>query len=240
MIRRIITILLALCMVFSAVLCFADEMDDDDDWDDDDDFESFDEEYEEEEQKADFKSVSTYNMKTIVMKDFVYKLTDDGKGAILTSYTGEEGDVVFPSEVDNGIPVIAIDDGMCSDNPVIVNIRIPGSIKTIGNAAFSRCPNLKSIVLEEGLIQLGMCCFGGCPELIDVQLPDSLEIVDNFVFAQCKALEEVKFGTKLKSIGMRAFYGCDSLSSITVPGGDGVAFGDQLFAECPNEVEIKY
>ena len=240
MIKRIFLILLALCMLFSAVHCFADEFDDDEDWGDDEDMEFFDDGDEEEETKADFKSVSTYNMKTIVMKDFVYKLTDDGSGAILTSYTGEDTDVVFPSEVDNGIPVIAIDDAMCSDNPVIVNIRIPGSIRTIGNAAFSRCPNLKSVVIEEGLVQLGMCCFGGCPELIDVQLPDSLEIVDNFVFAQCWALEEVHFGTKLKSIGMRAFYGCQSLSRITVPGGDGVVFGEQLFAECPNEVEIVY
>lgn len=236
--RRFFAILLALCLIFGTMLCYADETEEDEDWDDEG-FESFDDEYEEEEQKEDFKSVSTYNMRTIVMNDFVYKLTDDGKGAILTSYTGEAADVLFPSEVDNGIPVVAIDDGMCTDNPVIVNIRIPGTVRTIGNAAFSRCPNLKSIILEEGLIQLGMCCFGGCPELTDVQLPDSLEIVDNFVFAQCKALEEVKFGTKLKSIGTRAFYGCENLSSITVPGGDSVVFGEQLFAEIPNEVEIR-
>lgn len=238
MFRRIFAILLALCMLLGAVLCFADEPDDED-WGDDD-FETLDDGFEEDEQKEDFKSVSTYNMKTIQMNDFVYKLTDDGQGAILTSYTGEHGDVSFPSEVEDGIPVIAIDDGMCSDNPVIENIRIPGTIKTIGNAAFSRCPNLKTVIIDEGLIQLGMCCFGGCPELVDIQLPDSLEIVDNFVFAQCWALEEVKFGTKLKSIGMRAFYGCQSLSKITVPGGDGVTFGDQMFEECPNEVEIAY
>lgn len=241
MYRRIIAILLALCMLFSAVLCFADEFDDDDDWDDDDDdMETLDEGFEEDEQKEDFKSVSTYNMKTIQMKDFVYKLSDDGQSAILTSYTGEDGDVVFPSEVENGIPVVAIDDGMCADNPVIVSIRIPGSIKTIGNVAFSKCPNLKTVVIEEGLVKIGMCCFGRCTELVDIQLPDSLEIVDNFVFAECWALEEVTFGTKLKSIGMQAFHGCQSLKKITVPGGDSVVFGDKLFEACPNEVEIAY
>ena len=45
MFRRILAILLALCVLFGAVLCFADEWDDDDDWDDDD-LESFDDEYE--------------------------------------------------------------------------------------------------------------------------------------------------------------------------------------------------
>lgn len=237
--KRIYAILLALCMIFSAVLCFADEFDDED-FDDDEDMESFDEGYEEEETKDDFKTVSTYNMKTINMKDFVYKLTDDGKGAILTSYTGESADITFPAEVEDGIPVIAIDDGMCQCNPVVVNVTIPGSVQTIGNVAFSACPNLESIKIEEGLIKIGMCCFGGCPELKEVHLPDSLEIVDNFVFARCPALEEVSFGTKLKSIGMQAFLGCTSLNSITVPGGDGVVMGENMFQECPNEVEIIY
>ena len=236
--KRILAILLALCVMFSAVLCFADDFDDDDDMDD---MESFDDSgYEEEETKDDFKTVSTYNIKTINMKDFVYKLTDDGTGAILTSYTGESADITFPAEVADGVPVIAIDDGMCQCNPVIVNVTIPGSVQTIGNVAFSACPNLKSVVIEEGLIQIGMCCFGGCPELVNVQLPDSLEIVDNFVFARCPALEEVTFGTKLKSIGMQAFLGCTSLSRITVPGGDGVSMGDNMFQECPNDVEIAY
>ena len=87
-------------------------------------------------------------------------------------------------------------------------------------------------------MKIGMCCFGGCPELRDVRLPDSLEIVDNFVFARCPALEEVSFGTKLKSIGMQAFLGCTSLSRITVPGGETVTMGENMFQECPNEVEI--
>lgn len=237
MAKRITAILLALCLLCSAVLCFAEDLDDEDD----SGFVSLDDDgFDDEEQKTDFKSVSTYNVKTSRQNDFVYRLTDDGKAAILTSYTGENSDVVFPAEVENRIPVIAIDTGMCQNNPVIVNVRIPGSVRTIGNVAFSSCPNLKSVTLEEGLLQIGMCCFGGCPELTDIKLPDSLEIVDNFVFAKCAALEEVVFGTRLKSIGMKAFFGCENLVRITVPGGDGVAMGDEMFLECPNEVEIVY
>ena len=237
MYRRILAILLALCVLFGAVLCFADDAEDDD-WDDDSDMESFDDEYEEEEQKTDFKSVSTYNIATIALDDFSYKLNDDGTGAILTSYAGEASEVVFPSMVNEQIPVIEIDTGMCTNNPTIENIRIPGSIKKIGNVAFSNCPNLKSVTIEEGVLSLGMCCFGGCRELTEVILPDSLEIVDNFVFARCTALEEVAFGSKLQSIGQQAFDGCSSLKKITVPGGDNVSFGDDVFKECPNEVEI--
>ncbi len=238
MAKRIPAILLALCMLFSAAFCFAAGPDDEDG---DEDFESTQNSgFEEEDQKNDFKSVSTYNIKTSVMKDFVYKLTDDGKAAILTSYTGEDRDVTFPAEVENGIPVIRIDDGMCSDNPVIVNLRIPGSIKRIGNAAFSRCPNLRSVVIEEGVEIIGMCSFGGCAELVEIQLPDSLTEVDNCVFAFCPELKEVTFGSRMTRIGAQAFYGCENLVRITVPGGSQVTFGDRMFEQCPNEVEIIY
>ncbi len=237
MFRRILAILLALCVLFGAVLCFADEWDDDDDWDDDD-LESFDDEYETEEQQSDFKSVSTYNIATIAMDDFSYKLNEDGTGAILTSYIGEDSEVVFPSSVNDDIPVIEIDTGMCADNPKLVNITIPGSIKKIGNNAFARCPKLKTVVLEEGVENIGMCSFGGCPELTDVRIPDSLIKVDVAGFAYCAALEEIAFGSGLQEIQMQAFAGCASLTKVTVPGENNVVLGDRIFDQCPNEPEI--
>ena len=240
MTKRIFAVLLALCVLFSAVICFADDIDDED-WDDDEDFgdvELDDGGYEEEEQKVDFKTVSTYGIKTLEMDDFSYKLNDEGTGAVLTSYKGEATEVVFPSAVDENLPVIAIDTGMCQSNPVIKSVQIPGSIQTIGNNAFAMCPNLETVMIEEGLLQLGLCCFGGCPELIEIQLPDSLELVEDFAFARCAKLKEVVFGTKLKSIGKQAFLGCLELSKIVLPGGDGVTIGDQAFVQCSDDFKI--
>ena len=65
MAKRIPAILLALCMLFSAAFCFAAGPDDEDG---DEDFESTQNSgFEEEDQKNDFKSVSTYKIKTSVM-----------------------------------------------------------------------------------------------------------------------------------------------------------------------------
>lgn len=235
MYRRIFAILLALCMLFSAVLCFADDADDYD-WDDDDD--SGMASFEEEEMTDSFKTVSSYHVNTLKADNFKYKYNDDKTGAILTYYLGEDPDVVFPETVEDNLPVVAIDTGMCADNGILKSIRIPGSIKTIGNNAFARCANLKSIVIEEGVEEIGMCSFGGCPELTDVQLPDSLLKVGNAGFAYCAVLEEVAFGTSLESIGAQAFSGCASLVRIVVPGGDRVTIPENVFAQCPNEVEI--
>lgn len=231
--RRLFAVLLALCVLFSAVFCLADESDDD--WDDDDDgFESLDEE----EMTDDFTTVSSYHVSIMEADDFKYKYNEDKTAAILTYYVGENPEVIFPETVENNLPVIAIDTGMCADNGVITSIRIPGSIKTIGNNAFARCANLKSIVIEEGVEEIGMCSFGGCPELTTVELPDSLQKVGIAGFAYCAVLEEVEFGASLESIGAQAFAGCASLVRIVVPGGDRVVIPDNVFDLCPNEVEI--
>ena len=93
-------------------------------------------------------------------------------------------------------------------------------------------------MIEEGVTEIGQCSFGGCSELKAVRLPDSLLKVGNAVFAYCAVLEEVEFGTSLESIGAQAFAGCASLVRIIVPGGDRVIIPDNVFALCPNEVEI--
>ena len=85
-----------------------------------------------------------------------------------------------------------------------------------------------------------MCSFGGCAELVEIQLPDSLTEVDNCVFAFCPELKEVTFGSRMTRIGAQAFYGCENLVRITVLGGSQVTFGDRMFEQCPNEVEIIY
>ena len=232
--RRIFAILLALCFLFSAVFSFADEMDDDLDDDDDSGMVAF----EEEEVKETFENVSSYHVKTMTENGFKYKYNDDKTGAILTYYEGEISDVVLPETVENNLPVIAIDTGMCADNGIVTSVLIPGSIKTIGNNAFARCGNLKSVVIEEGVTEIGQCSFGGCPELKTVRLPDSLLKVGNAGFAFCAALEEIEFGSSLESIGAQAFAGCASLVRIIVPGGDRVIIPENAFAQCPNNVEI--
>ncbi|WP_181817595.1 leucine-rich repeat protein, partial [Metamycoplasma hominis] len=44
-------------------------------------------------------------------------------------------------------------------NAKIESITIPGSVKEIGESAFSGCKNLKEVILNEGLEKIGAKAF---------------------------------------------------------------------------------
>ena len=238
MIKRIAMILLALCVLFSAVFACAESWFDDAPersaagkntglggaggvWGD----------------LGEFMTMGGYDVTTFDSGDFCYQLSEDGQYAVLVAYLGTEENVAFPEQLD-GIPVAAVGNAMCVCNEVITNLVIPGSVRYIGTNAFANCRNLKSVVLQEGVTSLGTCCFGGCTELEKIVFPESLEVVSDFVFANCLKLQEIAFGRNLQSIGTQAFAKCAALSLVTIPGGSAVSIGTEAFSECAPDIRI--
>ena len=65
------------------------------------------------------------------------------------------------------------------------NVVIPNSVTSIGNEAFSYCPNLQSISIPDSVTSIGSEAFSGCKNLRKVELPDSIQSIplmfgDNF------------------------------------------------------------
>ncbi len=235
--KRILLILLALCVFLCAVPTYADEWDDDDDdWLDDDPGGTF----EEEAGTSDFKTIAGYDTgEKFVCGDYVYQMTDDGEGALLTNYSGTSGDVVIPDTVD-GHPVVAVGAHMFAYNEAVRSVMLPEGIRSIGNMAFFKCIHLHDIIIPEGVTMIDECCFGGCSELSEVQLPASLEEVGRFGFLACTNLEEISFGDELKAIGPGAFQMCASLSKVSIPSGKDVSIEEDSFAGCSPELKILY
>lgn len=222
-----------LTLLFSIVPSFAE--DDDDDWFDTDEEDGFDEE----EDKKNLDTVSGYDTgESFPFGDFYYQLTPDGSGAVLTQYSHNQTDLVLPEAVDNDKPVVGIAISLCAFDPVLETLVIPGTVKTIPNRAFATCPNLKSVVLQEGVTHLDMCCFGGCVNLESVQFPESLLEIGNYAFAACAKLKEVRLGSQLNTIGDQAFYQCPELSKVVLPGGDAVKVGAMAFDLCSADLQI--
>ena len=103
-------------------------------------------------------------------------------------------------------------------------LTIPGSVTSIGGAAFSSSAYLETVTFENGTDELVMSsrynglsargAFKDCKALRQVILPDQLVKLQQNTFEGCSALEEVEFGKYLESIGNRAFYNCSSLQLI--------------------------
>lgn len=140
-------------------------------------------------------------------------------GGIL--YTVENGEVVIhgfdgngtvmniPEKID-GLPVTQIAAQTCRGDDLITEVRIPKSVKSIGEYAFAECGNLTKAVISGGEL-IGRSAFRDCKALMTLTLPTDLKAIDDSAFEGCTILGTVKIPKGLESIGTDAFMGCEQL-----------------------------
>lgn len=90
----------------------------------------------------------------------------------------------------------------CGDNPLnnaeklIINgietsdLIIPGNVREIGYSAFGG-KAIKSVILEEGIVEIGRSAFWGCENLEKVSLPKSLSRIGGGAFRGCTNLKDI-------------------------------------------------
>lgn len=164
----------------------------------------------------------------------------------LTSISVEEGNTVYDSRDNcNAIIVTAKDEMIVACK----NTTFPKSVKSIAKAAFNylditsfklpktvtkidgspvyRCPELASIVVEEGntmfdsrdncnaIIETSSnTLIAGCKNTI---IPNSVTGIGNQAFIGCTNLESIVIPNSVTAIGSQAFSGCTKLESIVIP-----------------------
>lgn len=135
------------------------------------------------------------------------------------------------------------------------SIKLPFTIKTIGDYAFSRCYLLTEIDLPKAITSIGNYVFYNCNSLSNaISVPSGVVSIGNYAFAGCSvssiilpntittignsAFENSKLTsvslntcTNLTSIGNNAFYGCTDLSAITLPN-NLTSIKDNTFYNC--------
>ena len=107
------------------------------------------------------------------------------------------------------------------DTSISGHLYIPGEIdgkRIISVGSFRDCPNLKSVVIGEGILFIGAWGpFQGCDALEAVLLPDSLVGICESGFDELPSLKAINLPAGLKYINDYAFEGCKSLKAITIP-----------------------
>ncbi len=98
------------------------------------------------------------------------------------------------------IKTLVIDDGVSRiginafvDCTHLTMACIPGSVTTIGNAAFFRCSALKVLQLNEGLREIGEEAFANCSALETVVIPSSVTNIGSNAFLYCTAVTDAHF-----------------------------------------------
>jgi hypothetical protein len=106
----------------------------------------------------------------------------------------------------------------------ITSVSLPSSITVIPAGAFNNCHDLKEVVMEEGLVQLGAACFAGCNSLVELKIPQTVEKFGSYtnygfksyLFGHCSSLKKVNIPSKVTSFTAGCFKG-SGLETFIIP-----------------------
>ena len=77
--------------------------------------------------------------------------------------------------------------------------------------------NVKKVVVEDGITNVGNYAFYFCENLTSFTLPDSVTSIGDSAFDTCRGLTNITIPEGVTNIGDCAFYDCSNLTSITIP-----------------------
>ncbi len=129
----------------------------------------------------------------------------------IRGYTG----ILFPNlrTIEFGSVSVITDDPF-ADQP-IRELVIPGSVKTVDG--FTHCTELQSVVLEEGVDQIGCQAFYECEALTHVDIPDSVKRIGLEAFHKTPWLETRTEEFVIVGDGVLIRYNGTNQTEITVP-----------------------
>ena len=155
----------------------------------------------------------------------------DDDTLIITSYKGNDIDIIIPSEIGKNkvtalgeetfsITAPRLSDEQKKARKAIRSLTVPGTIKIIPEKLFYCAPfegdmSIEKVVFEEGVEEIRNNAFQRCVNLKEVVLPKSLKKIVGGAFACCEALENIKLPDTIEAIG--TFQGCTKLSTIDLP-----------------------
>jgi hypothetical protein len=136
----------------------------------------------------------------------------DGKTLVLYPPAANEGaSFTIPSDV-------RVIEGSAFAGTGLKSVIVSEGVEEIGGSAFYFAYNLESISLPSTLKTLGSYAFLDCAALKEANIPENTE-VGAFVFRNCTALTSVTLPSRMDAIPEGLFDSCSALTAITLPEG---------------------
>ena len=76
--------------------------------------------------------------------------------------------------------------------------------------------NLETLIIKEGITEIGFDAFLSCGNLVTVELPKTLEIIGPSAFEGCDEITKITLPENLKTVGESAFRDCVGLINLTI------------------------
>ena len=113
----------------------------------------------------------------------------------------------------------------------IASVVIQDGVTDIGSYTFYECENLRSVSIPASVTAIGEEAFAFCRKLKSVNLPDSVVSIGDDAFECCSGLTSMTIPQGVTTISKGTFYACSNLTSVTLP--DSVtSIGNYAFEDC--------
>ena len=149
-------------------------------------------------------------------RPLAYSELADGTLAVsgIGEFTGTK--IVIPAEF-NGKKVTAINSYAFQDNDKITSVVISEGITDLGYSVFQNCDALVSVSIPSTITKWGRNAFASCTALTTVNFAQGLTSIGAYSFSYDSALVSVTIPEGVTSVGAEAFWDCSSLKNLYVP-----------------------
>lgn len=165
-----------------------------------------------------FFVIEKFKLKSAESGDFKYDVYENNT-AVISEYTGNEKDIVFPDTVD-GYPVVGIGkiDFRSRFKSKKITVKTGSNTLFISGSSFDYCYGIKKVVLNEGLTVIFRSAFGFAESLTEINFPSTLEEIGDSAFYDCKKLMTFDLSkTKLRKISAGCFSECADAEKVILP-----------------------
>lgn len=155
-------------------------------------------------------------------------------GLPVTAVRGFAGEGVLGAETEVVIlpgSITTIGNAAFAKSESLTSVGMPTGVKTIEGSAFKECISLVSITIPNTVTSIGDAAFYGCSSLANVVIPDSVIHIDQLAFHACTALTSVTLSKNVSALADGLFWDCTALKSITLPVGVST-IGEGVFDSC--------
>ena len=165
-----------------------------------------------------FFVIDKFKLESAESGDFKYDVYENNT-AVISEYTGNEKDIVFPDTVD-GYPVVGIGkvDFRNRFKSKKITVKTGSNTLFISGSSFDYCYGIKKVVLNEGLTVIFRGAFGFAESLTEINFPSTLEEIGDSAFYDCKKLKTFDLSkTKLRKISAGCFSECADAEKVILP-----------------------
>ena len=140
-------------------------------------------------------------------------------------------------KVPNGIEIIG--DYAFYKHHNLKTITFPSTLTTILDNSFEWCTKLRTVTIPDSVTHIGHRAFSSCPMLKTITIPGSVKELGWYVFASCEALETVTFLHGVTEIPNYGFFGSAKLKTVYIPA-TVKSINDDAFYECYDLTDVYY